>query len=163
MRISNDFFTAQMPDSRADSRQREKGGTLIIQDTVSISQEAASMAKTMLQESLGITPEAEITPPMSQVHADFMTYTHSEPKGKAEWSTLDVSNMSLEQLNTQVTSITEQIASLREELSLLQGLGQGAADEEKDAGGEITQQIKQLQNDLEKVLERLRTLSLISR
>ena len=160
MRISNDFFAVQMSDSRLDSRQREKGGAFAIQDTVSISQEAASMAKTSLQASLGITPEAEIVPPMSQVHADFMTYTHSGPKGKAEWSTLDVSGMSLDQLNTRLDSITEQIASLREELSILQGLGQEAADEEKDAGSEIKQQIKQLQNDMEKILERNRSLSI---
>ncbi len=56
---------------------------------------------------------------MSQTQADFMTYTHSSAKGRAEWSSLDLKDMSLEQLNVQLESITEQISSLREELAVV--------------------------------------------
>lgn len=107
---------------------------------------------------LGISPsETEQTPAMSQTQADFMTYTHS-----AEWSSLDLKDMSLEQLNVQLESITEQISSLREELALLHGLGQKASEAEKDAGSEIKQQIKNLQNDLQKTLKQIRIVSQVS-
>lgn len=112
---------------------------------------------------LGISPsETEQTPAMSQTQADFMTYTHSSAKGRAEWSSLDLKDMSLEQLNVQLESITEQISSLREELALLHGLGQKASEAEKDAGSEIKQQIKNLQNDLQKTLKQIRIVSQVS-
>lgn len=112
---------------------------------------------------LGISSsEAEQTPAMSQIQADFMTYTHNSAKGRAEWSSLDLKDMSLEQLNVQMESITEQISSLREELALLHGLGETASEAEKEAGSEIKQQIKNLQNDLAKTLKQMRKVSLVS-
>ena len=112
---------------------------------------------------LGISSsEIEQTPAISQVQADFMTYTHNSAKGRAEWSSLDLKDMSLEQLNVQMESITEQISSLREELALLHGLGETASEAEKEAGSELKQQIKNLQNDLEKTLKQMRKVSQVS-
>ena len=91
-----------------------------------------------------------------------MTYTHNSAKGRAEWSSLDLKDMSLEQLNVQMKSITEQISSLREELALLHGLGETASEAEKEAGSELQQQIKNLQNDLEKTLKQMRKVSQVS-
>ena len=122
-----------------------------------------SAARADFKTLLGITPsETEQIPALSQAQADFMTYTHNSAKGRAEWSSLDLKDMSLEQLNIQLESITEQINSLREELALLHGLGQKASESEKDAGSEIKQQIKNLQNDLEKTLSQMRKVSQIS-
>lgn len=122
-----------------------------------------SASRTDFKTLLGISSsETEQTPAMSQIQADFMTCTHSSAKGRAEWSSLDLKDMSLEQLNVQMESITEQISSLREELTLLHGLGEQASEAEKDAGSEIKQQIKNLQNDLEKTLKQIRKVSQIS-
>ncbi|WP_300810508.1 hypothetical protein [uncultured Desulfovibrio sp.] len=116
-----------------------------------------------LQNASGyIVSEIEQTPAISQVQADFMTYTHNSAKGRAEWSSLDLKDMSLEQLNVQMESITEQISSLREELALLHGLGETASEAEKEAGSELKQQIKNLQNDLEKTLKQMRKVSQVS-